>query len=101
MTIVQFYQRVFGFVTAKVLVDKSPICIASACSSSYFSYLINSLVPSVAKYEPSAKFILFDLGLEEDQIVKVKERLPHVEIRPFKFNLYPEYYKDLASFAWM
>lgn len=101
MIIVEFYQRVFGFVTAKVLVDKSPVCIASACSSSYFGYLISCLIPSVAKYEPTTKFILFDLGLEEGQIAKVKEYLPHIEIRTFNFDRYPEYYKDLTSFAWM
>lgn len=101
MKVIRFFQKTFGFITSRLVIDKSPVCIASACSASYFKYLINCLVPSIKKFEPKTKFILYDLGLEQDQIELVRDQLPHVEIRAFRFDLYPEYYKDLASFAWM
>lgn len=101
MNIVSICQKIFGFLSSRVLVDRSPYCISTACDALYFDACMNCLIPSLAEYEKQTKIVFWDLGLEDAQKSLLLNALPNLEIRKFDFDKYPEYYRDLASFAWM
>lgn len=79
------------------------IVFVSAIEKNYFSQ-IKSLLHSYEKYLNN-KFILYDLGMEENQIEFIKNNHRHVEIRNFSFTHYPKfisrYFDDkLGNYAW-
>ena len=80
------------------------LVIVSASDNEFYESLLQ-LIKSVNTYESDSKFIIYDIGLEEDQ----KNNLINdnsIEIRDFKFENYPKFVRErdefgkLGAYAW-
>jgi len=79
------------------------ILFLSAAEKNYFSQLI-SLIESFLNHSNS-KIIVYDIGLEKNQVEKLIKDYPDIEIRTFDFKKYPVFisqYFDgkLGNYAW-
>ena len=80
-------------------VDALPkIALATGVSSNHFEELLAHMdrVPLVF---PNRTLIVYDLGLKEEEIKKLRE-MPFVEYRKFNFTRYPKHVADLHNYAW-
>ena len=79
------------------------IIFVTAAEKNYFKQL-DSLLESYYK-NLSNKLIVYDIGLEKDQVNYLKDKYEKLNIRIFRFNHYPkfigEYFDDkLGNYAW-
>ena len=79
------------------------IIFVTAAEKNYFKQL-DSLLESYYK-NLSNKLIVYDIGLEKDQVNYLKDKYEKLNIRIFQFNHYPkfigEYFDDkLGNYAW-
>ena len=79
------------------------IIFVTAAEKNYFKQL-DSLLESYYK-NLSNKLIVYDIGLEKDQVNYLKDKYKKLNIRIFRFNHYPkfigEYFDDkLGNYAW-
>lgn len=79
-------------------VDVLPKLIpVSAISSNHFKELMAHVTPA-KKILPHRKMIVYDLGLSQQEIDHLKST-SHIEYRKFNFSRFPEYVKDLHTYA--
>jgi hypothetical protein len=71
--------------------------IVTASDKEFFDSLIQ-LLNSINKYEPNAKIIVYDIGLEQNQIRELNEKFT-VEYREFLFHSYPDFFASRDSFG--
>lgn len=69
----------------------------SAISSNHFKELMAHVTPA-EKILPHRKMIVYDLGLSQQEIDHLKSTSP-IEYRKFNFSRFPEYVKDLHTYA--
>lgn len=83
--------------SADVLPKLIPV---SAISSNHFKELMTHVTPA-EKILPHRKMIVYDLGLSQQEIDHLDHlnRTPHIEYRKFNFSRFPEYVKDLHTYA--
>ena len=79
------------------------ILFVSAAEKNYFSQLI-SLIESFLSHS-KCRLIIYDIGLEKNQVEKLIKEYPDIELRIFDFKKYPEFisqYFDgkLGNYAW-
>ena len=79
------------------------ILFVSAAEKNYFSKLI-VLIESFLSHS-KCRIIIYDIGLEKNQVEKLTKEYPNIEIRSFDFKKYPEfisqYFDDkLGNYAW-
>ncbi|XP_054750608.2 uncharacterized protein LOC129256425 [Lytechinus pictus] len=74
------------------------IAIVSAFSQNHYLEAL-SFIASAQKYMPDKKIIIYDLGIKESVIPKVK-KLCNVELRSFPWQSYPDHVKNLHNYAW-
>lgn len=79
------------------------ILFVSAAEKNYFSQLI-ALIESFLSHS-KCRIIIYDIGLEKNQVEKLTKEYPDIEIRSFDFKKYPEfisqYFDDkLGNYAW-
>jgi len=86
----------------KKLYDNN-ILFVTAAEKNYFSQLV-SLIESFIN-NSNSKIIIYDIGLEKNQVEKLRKEYAEIELRTFDFKKYPEfigqYYDDkLGNYAW-
>ena len=79
------------------------ILFVSAAEKNYFSQLI-ALIESFLSHS-KCRIIIYDIGLEKNQVEKLTKEYPDIEIRTFDFKKYPVFisqYFDgkLGNYAW-
>jgi hypothetical protein len=82
--------------------EVSDAVIVSATDDSHFESMVQFL-DSVKLYEPTALVIVYDLGLDIANVLRLKSRYPNLEIRLFNFADFPEYFNVRVSagqYAW-
>lgn len=96
-------QALFNTLKLKSLpVSPHSICIVTAFDTSHYLsgiQLLNSLKAQGYKIE----ILVFDLGLDQSQIVELKQEFPFLNIRKFPFKFYPSYFDlslDAGQYAW-
>ena len=78
--------------------------IVTASDKEFFDSL-TQLLNSIKKYEPNSKIIVYDIGLEQEQITELNDKF-NVEYRKFIFDNYPDFfarrdsYGKLGAYAW-
>uniref|UniRef100_A0A0K0E4I1 Glycosyltransferase family 92 protein n=1 Tax=Strongyloides stercoralis TaxID=6248 RepID=A0A0K0E4I1_STRER len=72
--------------------------ITTAMSQNHFAESF-SLFESIYNHFPNYKVIVYDLGLNNDSINKIKN-ICNVEYRKFNFDKYPPHVKQLFLYAW-
>uniref|UniRef100_A0A7I4YV69 Uncharacterized protein n=1 Tax=Haemonchus contortus TaxID=6289 RepID=A0A7I4YV69_HAECO len=58
-----------------------------------------TLVANIRELWPQKKILVYDLGLPPEYIKELQEKCL-VEIRPFPFEIFPSYVKDLYQYRW-
>ena len=108
--VIRFYcdlSIIFIYLIYNLFIYKKPfdnnIIFVTAAEKNYFNQL-KSLLKSYYKYL-SNKLIVYDIGLNENQIQYLKDNFENLEIIKFQFNQYPkfigEYFDDkLGNYAW-
>ena len=98
---------IFMYLIYNLFIYKKPfdnnIIFVTAAEKNYFNQL-ESLLKSYNKCL-SNKLIVYDIGLDENQIQYLKDNFENLEIIKFQFNQYPkfigEYFDDkLGNYAW-
>jgi hypothetical protein len=73
----------------------SQLCIVTGASSNHFLPL-QSLLWTIAQFEPTARVIAYDLGLTADERAYLEHTPPfylkHFELRTFDFSKYPDHF---------
>jgi Protein of unknown function (DUF1647) len=76
------------------------ICFVSGASSNHFKSLKN-LIQSVLKFYPGEPFIVFDLGLEQQEVDEIKNI---VKVEKFDYSHWPEHVNikndQAGGYAW-
>tara|TARA_E500000331_G_C17267819_1_gene717873 strand:+ start:304 stop:1524 length:1221 start_codon:yes stop_codon:yes gene_type:complete len=95
-----FYFFSFFFTINK----KANLKIITASDSKFYDSLIQ-LIDSIRTYEPEAKIVVYDIGLNNSQIEKL-ENYKLSEFKKFDFNQYPKFlskrdeFGKLGAYAW-
>jgi len=101
MTIHEFIQKSFRFITNHIFCSNKQMTIVTGANDEYFETLMDNLLDSIRKYEPCSFVVVWDLGLKLVQREFILEKYPHVELRSFDFSKYPEHYTlSRQSYAW-
>lgn len=79
------------------------IVFVTAAEKNYFNELISLL--SSFKKNCKDRIIIYDLGLESEQLSNLFEKFPDAEVRDFEFENYPNFIKiytgnKLGNYAW-
>ena len=74
------------------------IVIASGISSNHFEE-VRDMIASVHYFYPSLHIIIYNLGLTNLQI-NTLESYCNVHVRQFNFSKYPDFVRDLRTYAW-
>tara|TARA_B110000008_G_scaffold129877_1_gene132134 strand:- start:1214 stop:2437 length:1224 start_codon:yes stop_codon:yes gene_type:complete len=96
-----FYSFVFFFTINQ---KEKRLKIITASDSKFYDSLIQ-LIDSIRTFEPDAKIVLYDIGLNNSQIEKLKN-YKLFEFKKFDFNKYPQFFSDrdefgkLGAYAW-
>lgn len=74
------------------------IAVVTGVSSNHYQELLTHIdrVPLVF---PNRTFIVYDLGLNEEEVKKLRE-ISFVEYRKFNFTRYPKHVEDLHNYSW-
>ena len=78
--------------------------IVTASDKEFFDSL-TQLLNSIKKYEPNSEIIVYDIGLEQEQIKELNDKF-NVEYRKFIFDNYPDFFarrdsfEKLGAYAW-
>ena len=85
---------------------KTPLTIVTAASDNHFYPLLN-LCWMIARFEPAAKVVVWDLGMTTDEVKMLTDTPPFYikdfTIRNFDFTQYPAYFNisvDAGQYAW-
>jgi len=101
------YQRVVWFPQANIIeervrdtndLDLSKFEIITAANSYYFGELEN-LIGSIHLWEPQKRIVVYDLGLEDNQLLSVKNWC-NVELIRFPYEQFPVHLSHLYEYAW-
>jgi hypothetical protein len=83
----------------KIVPCNDKLTIITGASSQFFDSLYNNLLLSILKYEPDSPIIVWDLGLDKNQIHQL-EIFPNVRISKFDFSKFPNYFSlQFRTFA--
>uniref|UniRef100_A0A0N5C3V5 Separase n=1 Tax=Strongyloides papillosus TaxID=174720 RepID=A0A0N5C3V5_STREA len=72
--------------------------IVTAFSQNHFIESLG-LFKSIRRYLPNTKVIVYDLGLDDETIKKVKT-ICNVKYRKFNFDKYPSHVRSLSLYSW-
>ncbi|XP_072166136.1 uncharacterized protein [Diadema setosum] len=89
-----------GLLTDKVSIDKiyRDLTIVTAFSENHYAEAMG-LIGTVQQTMPEKKLVVYDLGIEPESLVKVKQ-LCNTELRRFPFENYPPHVSNLHTYAW-
>ncbi|XP_071510240.1 uncharacterized protein [Diadema antillarum] len=89
-----------GLLTDKVSIDKiyRDLTIVTAFSENHYAEAMG-LIGTVQQTMPEKKLVIYDLGIEPESLVKVKQ-LCSIEVRRFPFENYPPHVGNLHTYAW-
>ncbi|MBL6775385.1 MAG: DUF1647 domain-containing protein [Candidatus Puniceispirillum sp.] len=99
-----FIGLVFNLLKYRKFYQKN-LTIVTGSDSIFFDSLLQ-LVENIKKYESSSNLIVYDLGMETEQIEKFKQKFPEIVLKPFEFTQYPEFvgkrdeHNKLGHYAW-
>ena len=65
--------------------------IVTASDTSHYLSL-RQLLDSIVKYEKDLEVIVYDLGLSDFEVSKIKHDYKNTELKKFEFNNYPKYF---------
>lgn len=83
-------------------VGEGLLTIVTGADRSHFRSLCQ-LLSSAAEHEPDAPLIVYDLGLEPEQVTIVRELFDHADLVTFDFGAYPSYFDmsvERGCYAW-
>lgn len=75
----------------------SKLMPVTAVSSNHFNELMAHIAPA-EKILPHRKIVVYDLGLNQQQINQLSSS-QYIDYRKFNFSLFPEYVKNLRTYA--
>jgi hypothetical protein len=73
------------------LPSKEKLTIVTGANSPFYDSLCNNLLKSILQFE-NADIVVWDLGLTNVQLLRLKEDFPKVFIKTFNYDLYPNYF---------
>jgi len=76
--------------------------LVTAADKTHFKSLLQFLT-SAHKYEADSFIIVYDLGFQENQKNEIRNRFKSVELRPFLYEHYPDYFNikiNAGEYAW-
>ncbi len=96
---------IFYFFSFFFTISKKPnLKIVTASDSKFYDSLLQ-LIDSIRTHEPEAKIVVYDIGLTNSQIQKLKN-YKLSEFKKFDFNKYPKFFSErdefgkLGAYAW-
>ena len=100
-----FYFSIKNLIT-HFRIYSTKLTIVTGADYTHFKSLLN-LIDSINKYENDSELIVYDLGLNKEQINQLQNHGVGVRLKNFDFNNYPNFYSDrsetdgkLGSYAW-
>ena len=84
--------------------EKAELTIITAADNQFFESLVQ-LIQSIRAHEPDAKIIVYDIGLDDLQIEKLKQ-FNLYQFKKFNFKKYPKFFSErdefgkLGEYAW-
>lgn len=101
MTPIVFYQKAFRWFCNHMLRSDEPLTIVTGANAPFYHSLRDNLLGSIRVYEPEAKVVVWDLGLDQEQLDEMASLFPGIDVRRFDFDSHPEHYKlKYSSYAW-
>ena len=80
----------FGNIFKIQNIDNKFKIITASDTSHYLS--LRQLLDSIIKYEKHLEVIVYDLGLSDFEVSKIKNDKKTIELKKFEFNNYPKYF---------
>ena len=82
------------------------LTIVTGADYTHFKSLLN-LIDSINKYENDSELVIYDLGLNKEQLNQLQNHGVGARLKNFNFNNYPNFYSErsetdgkLGSYAW-
>jgi Protein of unknown function (DUF1647) len=99
-----FLRRIelFPFLFFPYDLKSNSLIIVTGSDSSHHKSLCQFL-SSLFLHEPDIKTVVFDLGLTEPERQYLKKVFPSIELRPFDYSQYPDYFNikiNAGEYAW-
>ncbi len=76
--------------------------LVTGADKTHYKSLVN-LMRSIGTWEPNARVVVYDLGLDRHQRKDLALSFPSADIRVFDYSKYPDYFdirKNAGEFAW-
>ena len=100
-----FYFSIKNLIT-HFRIYSTKLTIVTGADYTHFKSLLN-LIDSINKYENDSELVIYDLGLNKEQLNQLQNHGVGARLKNFNFNNYPNFYSErsetdgkLGSYAW-